>query len=72
MEVHMKNDLMGFMKLTEVLKIIPVGKSTWWEGIKHGVYPRPVRLSKRAVAWKVVDIQALIQKIGEEGGQSEK
>jgi prophage regulatory protein len=48
--------------------IIPVSKSTWWEGVATGRYPRPVRLAARAVAWRDTDIRALIEKLGEEEG----
>ncbi len=45
--------------------IVPVGKSTWWEGVKKGVYPQPIKLSKRITAWRVEDIRALITNLGE-------
>jgi len=45
--------------------VIPVGKSTWWEGVRSGRYPQPVRtLGRRITAWKVEDIRALIQQAG--------
>jgi len=48
-----------FLRLPEVLKIIPVSKSTWWEGVRCGKYPRPVKLSKRTSAWRRSDVLAL-------------
>lgn len=56
----------GFVRLPAVLKVIPVGKSTWWAGVKSGRYPKPVRLGgakTRAVAWRAEDIHALIKKL---------
>lgn len=44
--------------------IIPVSPSTWWEGIRVGRYPKPVKLGPRTTAWRVEDIRALIEKIG--------
>jgi predicted DNA-binding transcriptional regulator AlpA len=29
----------GFLRLPEVLKLIPVSKATWWAGVKTGRYP---------------------------------
>lgn len=55
----------GFLRLPEVLKLIPVCKSSWWDGISKGLYPAPVRLGKRAVAWRVEDIRILIIKLSE-------
>ena len=51
---------LGLIRLPEVLKIIPVGKSTWWQGIKTGRFPKPVKLGKRVSAWRVEDIRLLV------------
>ena len=48
------------LKLPEVLSIIPVSRSTWYEGMNCGMYPKPVRVSKRGVAWSESDILALV------------
>ena len=53
----------GFVRLREILKVIPVGKTCWWEGVKSGLYPKPVKLSKRCTAWQAEDIRALIKQI---------
>ena len=29
----------GFLRLPQVLALVPVGKSSWWEGCKSGRYP---------------------------------
>ncbi|MGJ0492175.1 helix-turn-helix transcriptional regulator [Methylobacter sp.] len=44
--------------------IIPVGKSTWWQGVKDGRFPKPVKLGPRTTAWRVEDIRALIENMG--------
>ncbi|NBB88875.1 MAG: AlpA family phage regulatory protein, partial [Bacteroidetes bacterium] len=51
----------GFIRLKHVLKIVPVGKSTWWAGVKDGRYPQPVKLGPRVTAWRVEDIKAFIE-----------
>ena len=44
--------------------IVPVGKTHWWDMVKKGVYPQPVKnLGKRITAWKVEDIRALIEAV---------
>jgi predicted DNA-binding transcriptional regulator AlpA len=60
--MHNQNTLpeTGFMRLPEVLKFIPVGKSTWWAKVKSGEYPKPYKLGKNTSAWRVEDIRALI------------
>ena len=64
----------GFLRLKQILgdpkanppipPLIPVSKSTWWAGVKAGIYPKPVRLSKRITAWRVEDIRALMERLG--------
>lgn len=43
--------------------IIPVSATTWWEGIKTGIYPKPTKISKNISAWAVEDIRDLIIKL---------
>jgi hypothetical protein len=53
----------GFVRLAAIIGPggpIPVSKSTWWEGVRTGRYPRPVKLGPRITAWRVEDIEALI------------
>jgi prophage regulatory protein len=51
----------GFVRLPTVLALIPVSKTTWWEGIRKGIYPRPIKLGPRISAWRVEDIRHLIE-----------
>lgn len=46
----------GFLRLRHVLQLIPVGKTTWWAGVKSGRFPRPVKLSEGVTAWPVDEI----------------
>lgn len=49
----------SFLRLPEVLKIIPVSRSTWYAGVQAGRYPEPVKLGLRAAAWRRCDIEKL-------------
>jgi hypothetical protein len=40
--------------------IIPVRKSCWWNGVRSGRFPKPVKLG-RCTMWRVEDIKALIE-----------
>lgn len=63
----------GYLRLPQIIgnpkatppipALIPVSKSTWWEGVKSGRYPKPVKLSPRTTAWRVEDIRALIERM---------
>ena len=53
----------GYVRLPQILKIFPVSKSSWWEGCRSGVFPKPVKLGPRTSAWRVEDIRALMERI---------
>lgn len=63
----------GFLRLPQILgdpksdppiqAIYPVSKSTWYKGIKDGLFPKPVKLSMRCSAWRVSDIRDLVEHI---------
>lgn len=57
----------GFLRWKQVQQFIPVCETLWYEGIAEGRYPRPVKLGRRAVGWRVEDIRALIDRLSEEG-----
>ncbi len=50
----------GLLRLEQVLRLIPLSKSTWWAGCREGRFPQPLHLSKRVTVWKASDIQRLI------------
>jgi len=55
----------GFLRLPAIIAPrgpIPVGKSTWWAGVKDGRFPKPVKLGPRITVWRAEDIRALIER----------
>ena len=50
----------GYVRLPQILRVLPIGRSSWWLGIKQGRYPKQVRLGPRTVAWRVQDIRQLL------------
>lgn len=50
----------GFLRLPEVLALIPVGATTWWEGVKSGRFPKSVKLGPNITAWRAEDIKDCI------------
>jgi predicted DNA-binding transcriptional regulator AlpA len=53
------------LRLKQVLKLFPVCRSTWLNGVKSGIYPLPIKHGK-TIFWKAGDIIALLQKISTE------
>ena len=56
------NDL-ALMRLPQVLSVFPISKSSWWEGVASGHYPRPLRISKRIAVWRRADIYRLLESV---------
>lgn len=52
----------GYLRLTQVLRFIPVSKSTWWQWVKTGKAPQPIHLGPKITAWKASDIRSLLDK----------
>jgi len=50
----------GLLRIKQVLQFIPVSRSHWWQGVKEGRYPQPMKLSERVTVWKASDIKAVI------------
>lgn len=59
----------GFVRLPDVLRVYPVGKSTWWAMVREGRAPAPVKLGYRCTAWRVEDIRALIEATAPKGAE---
>ena len=61
----------GFVRLKQIIgdpnanppvpAVIPVSKSTWWQGVKDGRFPESVKLSPRTTAWRAEDIRAFVE-----------
>jgi prophage regulatory protein len=71
----------GYLRLPQIIghanasppipPIIPVSKSTWWQGIRSGRFPKPVKLGPRITAWRVEDIRALLDELANPPGLSD-
>jgi predicted DNA-binding transcriptional regulator AlpA len=61
----------GYVRLPQIIgnpksdppipAIIPVSKSTWWNGVKEGRFPQSVKLGPRTTVWRVEDIRQFIE-----------
>jgi len=56
------------LKLNNVLARFPVSRSGWYQGIKDGIYPPPIKIGLRATAWLSSDIDELISSYSKKGG----
>ena len=54
----------GLVRLSQILGPIgpiPVSKSTWWQGVRDGRFPKPFKLGPRTTVWLVKDIRELFE-----------
>ena len=68
----------GFLRLSQILgnpksnpptpPIIPISKSSWWQGVSSGRYPAPIKLSPKVTVWRVEDIREMIARLGDVDG----
>ena len=50
----------GFLRLRQVMQFVPISRSTLYQKMKLGTFPRPVKLGPRISAWRVEDIRNYI------------
>ncbi len=48
---------MRFIRTRQVLEMIGVGRTTLWEMVRDGSFPRPVRITERISAYPLAAVQ---------------
>lgn len=51
----------GYIRVNDLIKVIPFSACTVWRKAKKGTFPKPVKLSEQITAWRVEDIRAWMQ-----------
>ncbi len=60
--MHTPSPETGFIRLPSVLAPrgpLAISRSSWFEGINDGIYPKSVKLAPRIAAWRIEVIRAL-------------
>ena len=52
----------GFVRLPQILSLIPISRSTWWAGIREGKFPQGIKLGSKTTVWRAEDIRNLIER----------
>ena len=61
----------GFVRLSQILgdpkadppikPLIPISRTTWWQGVREGRFPKPSKqFGCKIAAYRVEDVQALL------------
>ena len=61
----------GFLRIRQILSVIPVSPSSWWAGVASGKYPPAIKLGARTTVWRAEDIHALITDLGQTSKSSD-
>lgn len=54
----------GMSRAKDVLKFVPVCRSTLWKMVKNNQFPQPIKLSGNITAWRNADVLAWLEKQG--------
>lgn len=57
--------MLGFIRLPAIIKLLGIGKTSFYKGIREGRFPKPVKIGPRTSAWRVSDIRELILSFNE-------
>lgn len=60
------NPILYLERQDQVLKRVPVSRSTWWRWIKEGKAPKPIKLSEKVTVWRSTDIDDFIIRLTSE------
>ena len=56
--------IIGDYKVTPPIPaIIPISKTTWWDGVKKGKYPKPFKIGSNTTVWRSDEIQKLVDNL---------
>ena len=58
----------GFVRLPQVTYVLGISRSTLWDGIREGKFPKPIKLGSRTTVWNVEDIRAFIKEKSSQAG----
>ena len=53
----------GFLRLSSILALIPIGAISWWLGVRQGRFPKPCKLGPRTTPGRSRILGSLIVKI---------
>lgn len=51
----------GFVRLPQILALVPISRSAWWAGVRKGKFPKGIKLGSKTTVWRAEDIRALIE-----------
>jgi len=54
------NSSAGLLRIKQILKLIPISSASWWNGVKSGRFPKPIKLGPNTTVWRSEDVQEIV------------
>ena len=51
----------GLVRVNQIVRFLPISKCTWWNGVREGRFPKPIKLGPNTTAWRAEDVRALAE-----------
>ena len=61
----------GYLRLYQIIgnlkadppipPLIPISATAWWNGVREGRFPQPIKLGPRTTVWRAEDVRKLIE-----------
>jgi len=51
---------MNFSSTSQILDVCPFGKSTMYEQINEGLFPKPIKASNKKNTWLTIEVKAVL------------
>lgn len=45
--------------------ILPISKSSWWDGVKSGRFPKAVKIGANTTVWREDEIRSLVDELAD-------
>ena len=45
--------------------ILPISKSSWWDGVKTGRFPKAIKIGANTTVWREDEIRSLVDKLAD-------
>ena len=46
--------------------ILPISKSSWWDGVKTGRFPKAIKIGANTTVWREDEIRSLVDKLADQ------
>lgn len=56
----------------EVIEILGISRSTLWDGVKHGVIPPPLKITRKRIAWRADSVAEHLERLTAEAVAKQK